>query len=117
MESSITQIPTTFAGLFSLFCFILAGAVWLASKIRKDDLETLRSSNVDLRATLNDMRIEMDAMKVKIAELESKNGILHDIVSIALDKYFTQNPELAKEYKQALEMTYKQLKKMADEKK
>ena len=43
METFITQVPSSFAGLFSLFCFTLAGAVWLASKIRKDHHQVRRT--------------------------------------------------------------------------
>ena len=116
MENFLSSIPTTPVGWFATFCFVLASAVFLMSKIRKDDLLTLRQSNQDLRVALADMRIEMDEMKIKITDLESKNGTLHDIVSTALNDYFTNNPKLAQEYKQALEMTYKQLVKLSSKK-
>lgn len=106
MENFISQIPTTPLGWFSTFLVILAGAIYLVSKVRKDDLETVRSNNLDLRASLNDMRIEMDEMKVKIAELESKNSTLNEIFSAALDRYFRDNPEVVKEYQKLLKGMY-----------
>lgn len=106
MENFIAQIPTTPIGWFSTFIVILAGAIYLMSKIRKDDFETLRSSNLDLRASLNDMRIEMDEMKIKLTELESKNGTLNEVFSAALDRYFRDNPEVVKEYQKLLKGMY-----------
>jgi|SRR5579871_511581 len=91
------------------FGVIAGGAIYIFSRIRKEDMRTLRESNEDLRSSLDDkskriddlentlkgVQDEMGQMQSKLKELEDKNNDLSSLVKDALVLYFQNNPSVA----------------------
>lgn len=89
---------------------IIVGIVYIFSSIRRQDLQVLRSSNDDLRASITDktgeintltahvaiLETQMGNLQLKVVALEKQNGDLQSLVKEALLAYFQHNPEIAK---------------------
>lgn len=104
MEQFVTGIPTTLIGWMGTISIVILGGIYLVSRIRKNDMEVLRSANIDLRASLDDnsrelvqMRSEINTLMIKVSDLEKKNKTLEDLVVVALKQFFFENPTVAKD--------------------
>jgi uncharacterized protein YlxW (UPF0749 family) len=94
------------------FGVILAGIIYFFSTVRKQDLEVLRSSNIDLRASIKDsqskmetMQVEINTLKSQVETLEKKNKTIEDLVLTALKQYFFENPKVAQTLKDLINPT------------
>jgi uncharacterized protein YlxW (UPF0749 family) len=103
MENFITHIPTQPVEWMILAATGIVAALWLFNRIRRQDMDVLRISNNDLRVALEDnaKKIEnltntVTDLQNKVIALESKNQTLQDLVIVALEEYFNNNPEVAK---------------------
>jgi hypothetical protein len=102
MEQFILALPNTLIGWISSILVVIGGVVLLFNRIRNEDLKTLRESNSDLRLTLSDntkKMIELDeALKMlteKVLVLENEKKTIQDLVILALEAYFENNPSEA----------------------
>lgn len=105
----ITETPTTIFGWVGLIFMVITGGLYLVSRVRKNDMEVLRSANTDLRASLDDnireiaeMRGEINTLISKVSDLEKRNKTLEDLVVVALKQYFFENPTLAKDIQKSV---------------
>jgi len=102
MEQFITTLPNTFLGWISTIIVILSGVVVVFNKIRNDDLKTLRDSNKDLRDAHDDNNKKIEELEKslkllaeKVLVLESEKKTIQDLVVLALEAYFENNPSEA----------------------
>lgn len=75
---------------------------FIFSRIRKEDLETLRTANKDLRDSIEDkaqkiaeLQERVAALTSRVTEVESRNNNLTELVKEALIAYFRENPDAA----------------------
>lgn len=102
MEQFILALPNTFIGWISSILVVIGGVVLLFNRIRNEDLKTLREANGDLRLTLSDnakKMTELDEAIKSLAEkvliLENEKKTIQDLVILALEAYFENNPSEA----------------------
>jgi plasmid maintenance system antidote protein VapI len=102
MEQFILALPNTFIGWISSILVVIGGVVLLFNRIRNEDLRTLREANSDLRLTLSDNTKKMteldEALKMlteKVLILENEKKTIQDLVILALEAYFENNPSEA----------------------
>lgn len=102
MENLLLEIPTTPLGFFAMLLGIIAGVVWLASRVRREDLKLLRESNDDLRKAHEDnekqilvLKEEVGYLKMEVQKLKSEKKNLETLVIEALELYFQRNPKEA----------------------
>lgn len=104
MNELLQSLPTTLVGWIAAILATSSSILFIFSKIRKNDMDILRQSNVDLRAAIDDNQRALEKMhdniiilNGKVADLEKKNKTLEDLVVVALKQYFFENPTLAKD--------------------
>lgn len=102
MEQFILALPNTLIGWISSILVVIGGVVLLFNRIRNEDLRTLREANSDLRLTLSDNTKKMteldEALKMlteKVLILENEKKTIQDLVILALEAYFENNPSEA----------------------
>lgn len=93
---------STIPAWFLLAVSIILGVLYLLSRVRREDLQTLRDSNQDLRDAINDnnkhiaqleTKVNMLGDQVKI--LNTQNSEMIDLIVRALTIYFHDNPAIA----------------------
>lgn len=102
MEQIITSIPNSLAGFLVTVFITVASFITIFSKIRKDDMSTLREANKDLRDSISDgekrmklLESEVSRLIEKVDFLDKRNKTLEQLVISALEQYFTDNPAIA----------------------
>ncbi len=81
----------------------IAGAVsYIFSRVRKNDLDILRQNNNDLEARVKivegdkeNLITRVNDLELQVKNLQSKNGSLGDIISLALQHYWGEHPKEA----------------------
>jgi len=91
--------------IFNIFSFVAlfaTGVIFVFSQIRRNDLQTLRIANTDLRDSIQDkskrideLSIKLDILSKKVTLLENQNTDLQAIVKEALITYFIRYPQVA----------------------
>ena len=76
--------------------------VWFVSRVRKNDMDSLREFNKDLIARdeergkqIAEMGLNIKSLQDKVLNLEKHNKTLEDLVTTALKQYFFENPVVA----------------------
>lgn len=102
MELFIETLPHTFIGWVATLLILVSGVVVVFNRIRNEDLKTLRDSNNDLRDALADndkkmdeLRMSLEKLTEKVTILENEKKTIQDLVIIALEAYFENNPKEA----------------------
>ena len=102
MEQIITSLPSTPLGFILTILVTVVSFMTLFSKIRKDDMNTLREANKDLRDSISDGEKRMKLLEAEVSQLiekvdflDKRNKTLEQLVVVALEKYFTDNPSIA----------------------
>jgi hypothetical protein len=109
METFISQIPTTPIGWLTLFLVSISASVYLGSRIRKNDMEILRSTNKDQYDRIILLETSVERLSKCVIELQSKNKTLEDLVVVALKEYYFEHPTIAVDIKGAIGVNKEQL--------
>lgn len=106
MENFILELPNTPIGFFGLILGVVFLTLIFVNRIRSNDLVTLRQSNEDLRASIEDkghkideLMAEMTLLRKEFEELTTRHSIFESLIVKALSMYFTENPTVATDIK------------------
>ena len=96
------DLPRNIFDIIAIVSLIATSIIVIFSKVKENDIQILRASNIDLRAAINDKSTKIDQLEQEIKELsrrltviEAKNSDLANLVKDALVIYFQNNPEAA----------------------
>ena len=106
MENFVLQLPNTPLGFFGLVLGVIFLTLIFVNRVRSNDLTTLRQSNEDLRASIDDKGRKIDELMLEITqlrrdfeELTTKHNSFESLIVKALTHYFEENPTTATELK------------------
>lgn len=109
MDSFINQIPTTPFGWLALFIVAVSATMYLASKIRANDMKILRDTNKDQYDRILLLETKVFQLDKCIKELQGKNKTLEDLVVVALKEYYFEHPTVAVDIKDAITVNKEKL--------
>lgn len=104
MEGFINQIPTTPLGWITLLIVTVCASVYLASKIRANDMKILRDTNKDQYDRIVLLESKVKQLESSVVSLQNKNKTLEDLVVVALKEYYFEHPTVAVEVKDAVNL-------------
>jgi len=104
MEGFINQIPTTPIGWLALFVVAVSASVYLASKVRANDMKILRDTNKDQYDRIILLESKVKQLESCVVALQNKNKTLEDLVVVALKEYYFEHPTVAVEIKDAVNL-------------
>ena len=104
MENFIFELPKTGIGWLSLSFIAISASVYLGSRIRKNDMEILRSTNKDQYDRIILLEEKVDKLTKCVTTLQNKNKTLEDLVVVALKEYYFEHPTVAVDIKDAVNM-------------
>lgn len=81
---------------------IIGAVSYIFSRVRRNDLDTLRQNNKDLEDRVKiveddkkDLITRVNDLELQVKNLQSKNGSLGDIITLALQHYWEKHPKEA----------------------
>lgn len=89
---------------------VILAIIFIIAQVRRQDLNTLRESNKDLRDAIDDKSKEIETLQrnqsimagqilglqQSVKQLEGKNSDMQQLIKDALVMYFQKNPAIAK---------------------
>lgn len=81
---------------------IIGAVSYIFSRVSRNDLDTLRQNNKDLEDRVKiveddkkDLITRVNDLELQVKNLQSKNGSLGDIITLALQHYWEEHPKEA----------------------
>lgn len=101
------DLPRNIFDIIAIVSLLATSVIVILSKVKENDIQTLRSSNQDLRDAIDDKSKKIDQLEKELTEIsrrltviEAKNSDLANLVKDALVIYFQKNPKAAEKLEQ-----------------